>query len=96
MILHTVNSSPFNTHALKECLSNLAEQDSLLLLEDAVVVSQVQGEFFSVLKQLSEQGRLMILEEDAIARGITPAVGKLCSYNAFVLLAIGHKSQLAW
>jgi len=96
MILHTVKTSPFQTLALANCLRLLNENDSLLLIEDAVVASQAPHDLYEQLKLLSDQGRLMVLDADLDARGIENAIGKKCSYFDFVTLAINHQSQLAW
>jgi tRNA 2-thiouridine synthesizing protein B len=95
-ILHTVNTSPFQTHALQQCLALLNKQDSLLLLEDAVIAAQAKHAFFEELKQLSLQGRLMVLAADLEARGLESSMGKQCTYADFVDLVVKHKSQMAW
>lgn len=96
MILHTVKTSPFQTLALADCLNMLAENDTLLLIEDAVVASRAQHPCYAQLEQLAGQGRLMVLTADLEARGIENSVGTRCSYLDFVNLVINHKSQLAW
>ena len=96
MILHTVKTSPFQTFALVDCIKLMAEEDSLLLIEDAVIASQAQHASYNALKLLSEQGRLMVLTADLEARGIKNNIGKTCSYLDFVDLVIEHKSQLSW
>lgn len=96
MILHTVKSSPFNTFAIADCLKIMAEKDTLLLIEDAVIASQAPHSCYTELKLLSGQGRLMILEADLKARAIDNSIGESCSYLDFVELVIEHKSQLAW
>ncbi|WP_022942858.1 sulfurtransferase complex subunit TusB [Psychromonas hadalis] len=95
-ILHTVNSSPFQTLALQQCLAILGEQDSLLLIEDGVVACQAKHADFLALSELAKQGQLMVLEADLQARGISARIGKSCSYLQFVELVAGHKSQMAW
>ena len=50
MILHTVKTSPFQTFAIADCLKLLAEKDTLLLIEDAVIASQAQHQFYEQLK----------------------------------------------
>ena len=96
MILHTVNTSPLQTFALADCLQLMAEQDSLLLMEDAVLAIHTQHPLQAELKLLSEQGRLLLLKADLDARGIDNSIGKACSYLDFVNQVIAHKSQLAW
>lgn len=95
-ILHTLNSSPFQTHALQQCLTVLNEKDSLLLIEDAVIASQAQHVFFAELTLLAEQGRLLVLSADLDARGIKNRIAKKCSYLDFVGLVASHKSMMAW
>ena len=96
MILHTVKTSPFQTFAIADCLKLMTDNDTLLLIEDAVIAAQAEHQFYAQLKALSEQGRLMVLAADLDARGIENRIGKTCSYLDFVNLAIKHKSQMAW
>jgi tRNA 2-thiouridine synthesizing protein B len=96
MILHTVKTSPFQTLALANCLQLLHENDTLLLIEDAVVATQAVHDSYQQLKSLADQGRLMVLEADLEARGLNNKIGQKCSYFDFVALAIKHQSQLAW
>ncbi len=96
MILHTVNSSPFQSFALNSCLKLLDSADSLLLIEDAVVASHAQHQDWNQLLKLSEQGRLYVLTADLKARAIENKIGQACDYNEFVNLVLQHKSQLAW
>jgi len=96
MILHTVRTSPFQTLALKNCLNILTEEDTLLLIEDAVISSCCQHDLYPQLKLLAEQGRLMVLEADLDARGLENNSAENCSYSDFVNLVITHKSQMSW
>lgn len=96
MILHTVKTSPFQTLAINHCLNLLSAQDSLLLMEDAVVASHAQHGLFDQLKLLAQQNRLFVLQADLDARGVTNLIGQGCDYAQFVNLVIQHKSQLAW
>jgi tRNA 2-thiouridine synthesizing protein B len=95
-ILHTVNTSHFQTHALQQCLSLLNTEDCLLLIEDAVIASQVKHALFSELNVLAQQGRLKVLTSDLQARGIDNLIGKKCNYSDFVQLVAEHQSQMAW
>ncbi|MCG6200270.1 sulfurtransferase complex subunit TusB [Psychromonas antarctica] len=96
MLLHTVKTSPFQTLAISNCLDLLADGDTLLLIEDAVVASQADHPLYAQLKLLADQGRLMVLDADLEARGIQNRIGTRCSYLDFVALVIKHQSQLAW
>ena len=95
-ILHTLHTSPFQTHALQQCLTLLNDSDTLLLIEDGVIASQAKHSLFSELSVLAKQGRLKILSSDLTARGIDNLIGDKCSYNDFVTLVAEHKSQMAW
>ncbi len=95
-ILHTVNSSPFQTFALQQCLGLLNDKDTLLLIEDAVIASHGKHSLYDELALLSEQGLLMVLSADLDARGIDNKIGKKCSYGDFVNLVATHQSQMAW
>lgn len=96
MILHTVKTSPFQTLAINNCLNLLSEQDSLLLIEDAVIASHGQHSHFAQLTLLAQQNRLFVLQADLDARGLIHSIGQSCNYAQFVNLVIEHKSQLAW
>ena len=96
MILHTLKTSPFQTRAIEHCLNLLSAQDSLLLMEDAVIASAAPHSYFEQLSLLAQQNRLYVLQADLDARGIENRIGKQCSYSDFVNLIIAHKSQLAW
>jgi len=95
-ILHTVNTSPFQTHALQQCLTLMAEEDCLLLIEDAVIASDGQHTLFAELTKLDKQARLWVLTPDLAARGIENSLGRKCTYSEFVELVVQHTSQLAW
>lgn len=96
MILNTVNSSPFSTSALKDCLKQLAPADKLLLIGDAVLAVSASVEQQSRLLQLHKDQRLYVLRLDLIARGLDANYGQIIEYPEFVQLSIECKSQLAW
>ena len=96
MILHTVNNSPFSRFSLKDCLTQISDNDYLLLLEDAVIAVSASFELTTQLKALDENNQLFVLSEDVRARALKPQLGKLVDFNDFVDLAIKCKSQLAW
>ena len=96
MILHTVKTSPLQTHALTDCLRYLNDDDSVLLIEDAVISTSIHLKEQAILNELATQGRLWVLQEDLTARGLSSCIAKVCNYQGFVALAIKHKSHLAW
>lgn len=95
-ILHTVNSSPFSTSALQDCLKQLGEGDKLLLISDAVIAASASLDFHETLIQLYDEGRLFVLEADLQARGLSAALGNVIDYAVFVQLSVECQSQLAW
>jgi len=96
MILHTVSQSPFASSSLKDCLKLMAEEDILLLMNDAVVACHTTLESQIGLVQLSENNRLFVLNSDLEARGVTAHSGEVIDYAKFVSLAVQCKSQLKW
>jgi len=95
-ILHTVNTSPFQTSALKQCLSLFNSGDCLLLIEDAVIATNADHDLFNKLEQLYLDGKLMVLSADLLTRNISHKIGQECTYADFVNLTIEHKSQMMW
>lgn len=95
-ILHTVNTSPLQTHALQQCLNLVAEGDSLLLIEDAVIGAHATHSLLPQLKQLAAQQRLFVAKNDLAARGIENIIGTQCDTAQFVALVVQHQSQMAW
>jgi len=96
MILHTVTTSPFRSLSLQDCLLRLNKDDKLLLLGDAVIAVTANTTTYQALMDLDKQGRLYILEDDLMARGLTATLGSVINYAAFVELTITCQSQLAW
>lgn len=96
MILHTVNSSPMSSFALQDCLAQLADNDLLLLISDAVIAVSATTEQQTTLLQLHDNKRLFVLQADLEARGLTMNIGQIVDYQGFVDLSIKCKSQLAW
>jgi tRNA 2-thiouridine synthesizing protein B len=96
MILHTLNTSPLQTLALKNCLELLTDSDILLLIEDAVIASHALHDSFPQLQQLAIENRLFVLKDDLVARGINNKIGEKLNYDDFVNLVIRCKSQIAW
>lgn len=96
MILHTVNSSPFSTFSLHDCLKQLSENDLLLLTGDAVIAASACLTDAPALRRLHDNKRLFVLQADLKARGLNVNVGHVVDYAGFVNLCIDCKSQLAW
>lgn len=95
MTLHIVNPSPFDSHALTDCLKHVSEQDSILLIEDAVVAADKSS---PVLEQLMAH-TVYVLKNDVEARGLQDRVHEhfsLVSDDDFVELTIAHANSMSW
>lgn len=87
MKLHILNTIV----SLDLCLSSLEKGDSLLLIEDAVVVA-ADGEISARLAL-----NLYALADDLDRRGIKPQAGvNRIDYAAFVDLCASHQHCLSW
>lgn len=96
MILHTVNRSPFSHFSLKDCLNQLAEEDKLLLLSDAVIAVSAESDYKIQLQYLHQRGCLFVLSVDLDARALDAHCGQRIDYAEFVDLSIQCNSQFAW
>lgn len=94
MILHIVNQSPFQHSALQQCLRALGQNDSILLIEDGVLLMSNPGKFTS----LPPSANLFVLGADCKARGITinTSVGTEVDYDRFVELTTQHTKTISW
>lgn len=95
MILHKVSTSPFHDNALAQCLSLMAADDGLLLLQDAVYAAHGQQQWSKQLKQVK---KLYLLDEDMQARAIscTHEKAKLINYSEFVDLSLHYEKVMSW
>ena len=95
MILHIVNPSPFDNQALADCLKHVSEQDSILLIEDAVVAADKSSPFITQLMA----HKVYVLKNDVEARGLKDRLhehASLASDDDFVELSITHQSSISW
>ena len=77
---------------LSEALPYIAEDDGILLIEDAVIVATSNGEHSDYTNQF-------VLEEDLIARGLkdkSNANWKLVDYPQFVELTLAFDKSITW
>ena len=95
MILHKVSTSPFDDHALGQCLSLMAADDGLLLLQDAVYAAHGEQQWS---KQLAKVNQLYVLDEDAKARAISLShvKARLVDYSEFVSLSLHYQKVMSW
>lgn len=98
--LHTVNKSPYERSSLKSCLDHVAEGDSVLLIEDAVVGARRGGSFVAALKAARSSCAIYVLGADLAARGMKAedlAEGiSLVDYGGFVDLAVTNTRVCTW
>ncbi len=98
--LHTVNKSPYERGSLSSCLDHVAEGDSVLMIEDAVVGARRGGRFVAVLKAERPSCAIYVLGPDLAARGMKAedlAEGiSLVDYGGFVDLAVANARVCAW
>ncbi|MGF1685364.1 sulfurtransferase complex subunit TusB [Photobacterium japonica] len=96
-MLHILTRSPFHSSALAQCVSLVAENDAVLLIQDAVLASLSQNE---ALTALSARGvEIYLLEPDLVARGLSIIPGgelQCVDYKGFVALTLAHETQLKW
>lgn len=92
-MLHLVRHSPLSQLMLQECLLLMGAEDKLLLLQDGVIAATLP-DWLPALRLLD--GRLYVLAEDLLARGLTPKVGQVIDIGGFVDLVAETGSPLRW
>lgn len=95
MILHKISTSPFKNNALAQCLSLMAEDDGLLLLQDAVYAAHSEQQWSKALAKLKH---LYLLDEDMQARAIVidQVKPKVVNYQEFVELCLHYDKVMSW
>ncbi len=95
MILHIVNKSPFDNNSLRDCLQHCSEQDSIILIEDAVFAASAASPFAEQLAQ----GSCYVLTADVQARGLAqrlqPGIEQVDDAG-FIELTASHHSSTSW
>ncbi|WP_133469560.1 sulfurtransferase complex subunit TusB [Paraglaciecola marina] len=94
MILHKLTTSPFKDLNLQNCLQRLADNDGILLSQDAVYAVMHQ-DISHKLSQLS--GKVFMLKEDAEARGVlVNEYIQTINYGGFVELTLKFNKVVSW
>ncbi|GAB3016515.1 sulfurtransferase complex subunit TusB [Bowmanella dokdonensis] len=95
MILHLIKASPFSSQNLNQCLQEMAENDGLLLIQDAVLAVTGNQSWHTPLKSLKH---FYVLEEDLQARGIAEAAipFRRVDYQRFVALTLEFDKVRSW
>ncbi|MGR5064477.1 sulfurtransferase complex subunit TusB [Photobacterium sp. DNB22_13_2] len=96
-MLHIFTRSPFQSQAFSEARAIISKNDSILLIQDAVIAATVEN---SPIFQFNDAGvKIYLLSEDIIARGLQ---GKLrldidvIDYKGFVGLTVDNETQMKW
>ncbi|MFT2091131.1 sulfurtransferase complex subunit TusB [Paraglaciecola sp. 2405UD69-4] len=94
MILHKLTSSPFKDLTIQHCLQHVADNDGILLTQDAVYAAMHQD----LGKKLHEfSGQVFILKEDAEARGVQVSEQlETINYKGFVELSLKFNKVVSW
>ena len=92
-MLHLVRHSPLSQLMLQECLLLMGAEDKLLLLQDGVIATTLP-DWLPALRLLD--GRLYVLAEDLLARGLRPLAGEIIDMAGFVRLVAEQGSPLRW
>jgi len=97
MTLHIVKDSPHSSRQLQHCLSLAAQNDHLLLIENAVYAISLDQQLFSHISHC------YILKADLQARALLETLSKTVSekfsvidYNGFVELTEQHPKIISW
>ncbi len=98
--LNVLNKSPFEKKTMEQCLARLADGDSVLMIEDAVVAALADTAIASQLESVGAAHALYVLEPDLAARGLSSssrlAAVKVVDYSGFVELATTHERVHSW
>ena len=95
MVLHIINQSPFTHDAWKKCLQLMSGTDSLLLIEDAVLLLSNPN----YLTNLPQPSHCYALRSDIEARGMQLKSNthvQLVDFDGFVDLVANHDKTMSW
>lgn len=97
MVLHTVNSSPNNSHCLADCLRLMTPPALLLLIEDGVYGATTANQ--ALLQSLPSEIECFVLQADIEARGLTQQIDpkfKPVDDSGFVELTVQATKVQSW
>jgi len=98
-MLHIIKKSPYETNALNNSINYLAENDIVLLIEDAVYTVKKGGKFEDIIKGVLQNNEVYCLDADIKARGISEGEIvdniKLIDYKGFVEKVCEH-NPVTW
>lgn len=97
MTLHTINKTPAESSALKDCLASLSDGDALLLIENGAYAA-MPG-YAIHFARLPGSIKCYVLLADAQARGLQQDLNpdfQGIDYDDFVALSCQHKKVVSW
>ncbi|WEM42525.1 sulfurtransferase complex subunit TusB [Photobacterium sp. DA100] len=96
-MLHIFTRSPFQTQAYVEAAAMISPNDSILLIQDAVIAATVEN---SPIFSLRDAGvKIFLLAEDLAARGLQDKLKldvNVVDYKGFVGLTVDCETQMKW
>lgn len=95
MLLHLLNRSPASSRVPRDVVRAMGEEDKLLLIEEGVY-----GALAPLVEQFASlQGRLFVLHEDLVSRGLAErcvAQVQVVDMDGFVGLTEATERTVSW
>lgn len=98
-MLHIVNKSPFERNTLDSCLRLARDDETVLLIEDAVIAADQRTRFKDLVQGAQKRLNFCVLQADADARGLGKYLIdgiKPVDYDGFVDLVASHDNVQSW
>jgi tRNA 2-thiouridine synthesizing protein B len=99
-VLHTINKSPFERHALTACLRVAQPGAGVLLIEDGVYAVRCGTKMADIVREAMRSLSFYALGPDLQARGVMPEQVingvRIVDYDGFVDLTIEYHCVQAW
>lgn len=94
-MLHIINKSPFDSHALESCLRYIHPDDVVILIEDGVYAGMAKTTKSTLVENAIKNNEFYAISADVKARGIDELIGnvKIADYGKFVDLIEKHTVQ---
>ncbi|PSW11913.1 sulfurtransferase complex subunit TusB [Photobacterium rosenbergii] len=96
-MLHIFTRSPFQSRAFDESAAVISQNDSILLIQDAVIAATVEN---SPIFSFQDAGvKIYLLAEDLAARGLQDKLKlevNVIDYKGFVGLTVDCETQMKW
>lgn len=90
-MLHIIVDSPFTYNSLQRCLNYINQNDTIVLIGDAVIAACVTN-----YQALLHSYQVKVLAEDLTARGLKSKFGQTIDHQAFVRLVVDFGSPIRW